>query len=406
MATKRITDQSGIEDGDFIEVKADDISQLEDDIDAELAKVTADFDKDDNDVNLEVRIYKTVPNSTELDYLFTCTPAEFPIVDRVRDEYGGGKYQVRIYREAGGKKSLFRRFSFRIGSPRPFAQHHAPAKSGVDDMANVVRAMAENQQKQMEQFQTMMVNMQRTAQPAQQTSMVDMMQGIAAMMGAMQQLMPKPQPATGGIETLIQGMTLAKDLLGESGGGGSERNLYDTLTETVKTFGPVMAGALSNPSPRAHRRTPDPAMTPGKTPPPPQLPRPKQPANSGTHEQPQNQPAQPSEAERMNAIKMQQLKMYTGMLVQKAQENSDPSLYAELILDNVSDEDLDRFLLGEHGLDNLAKIHGGVDHHRAWFNSLRDEVLALLKENDEGAMLGENGQAAPDDETGSAPTNS
>ena len=85
---------------------------------------------------------------------------------------------------------------------------------------------------------------------------------------------------------------------------------------------------------------------------------------------------------------------YVAMLVKKAVEDSDPALYADLILDNVPEEMI-RSVLAAGIVPTLAAVDARVKDHAEWFESL-------------GATLGEamtdhapesGGPSAPDGTT-------
>lgn len=91
----------------------------------------------------------------------------------------------------------------------------------------------------------------------------------------------------------------------------------------------------------------------------------------------------------MNKIQMMMFKGYLSQLVQKAREDADPGLYAEIILDNLDDEKIAFFLTGPNGIENLINVDPAVSTVRPWFERLRTEVSAMLTDDDESAMVEE-----------------
>lgn len=71
-----------------------------------------------------------------------------------------------------------------------------------------------------------------------------------------------------------------------------------------------------------------------------------------------------------------QLAPYLGMLCQKAAEGSDPSLYADLILDSLPFETIEELSrLQPDPLSALTAIHPPMAEHREWFAQLVNLVL-------------------------------
>lgn len=71
-----------------------------------------------------------------------------------------------------------------------------------------------------------------------------------------------------------------------------------------------------------------------------------------------------------------QLAPYLGMLCQKAAEGSDPSLYADLILDSLPFETIEELSkLQPDPLSALTAIHPPMAAHREWFTELINLVL-------------------------------
>ena len=65
------------------------------------------------------------------------------------------------------------------------------------------------------------------------------------------------------------------------------------------------------------------------------------------------------------------LAQYLGMLVAKAAAESDPILYAEMVLDNLSDEHLGELLaLQPTPVDAFVALVPQVEQYRPWFTEL------------------------------------
>jgi hypothetical protein len=74
---------------------------------------------------------------------------------------------------------------------------------------------------------------------------------------------------------------------------------------------------------------------------------------------------------------------YLGFLVSKAQADADPELYAEMVLDNLTDEQLIPMLnRGPALIDDFIAAVPAVANHRPWFESLIAAVTNALKVDD------------------------
>lgn len=77
---------------------------------------------------------------------------------------------------------------------------------------------------------------------------------------------------------------------------------------------------------------------------------------------------------------------YLGLLCAKAAEGSDPTLYADLVLDSVPEEQLRSIMYG-HGhastIDALIAMRPDVAQHREWFQMLIDTIDGTLQAPDD-----------------------
>jgi hypothetical protein len=355
--------------GDTYEGFAEDVSDLQNDIDATLDKLFMEIGDAPGDVRFKCTVYRIMPNQGEKEYCFAFTPAELPILDRLRDEYGGGKFEIFIYKN--GK--IFKRPVLNVAKPpaKPAPVTVAPNS----DMNAVVNALMESQRQQAEQMREFMQRGQ-SAQPA--PNMLEMM---GTMMGVMSQMKSFIAPAnpSGGIDDFIKMLNVTRDLVGE---GGGEKSMAESLLGLAKEFGPpllAMSGQLANaPRPAINHA---PQYTPVQS----------NPVAPMIQNQPQPQPQQ--EGTNVNLM----LKAQIGMLVNRAAAGADPSLYGELVADQVNESTLREFIARPDALEFLAQYNSAVLNHREWFTALRDTVAALLTDADLSADTAQNPLAgAPD----------
>lgn len=74
------------------------------------------------------------------------------------------------------------------------------------------------------------------------------------------------------------------------------------------------------------------------------------------------------------------IRYYLNILVAKAAENKEPSLYAELVLDNAPEEAINQMVNDANVIDHLAGIDPRVNNFRPWFEALRTSILEMVNE--------------------------
>ena len=72
------------------------------------------------------------------------------------------------------------------------------------------------------------------------------------------------------------------------------------------------------------------------------------------------------------------LKYYLGILCGYAAQNRDTSLYADLIADNLNDDQLSALLNKTDVVGHLATLDSRVNDNRAWFESVVTELKTIV----------------------------
>lgn len=348
MATKRI---SGPQNEDFedvdpaIDVESEDISDLMNDVDSELDQVTSEFGKDKNDVNLKIKLHRVLERKGEREWLFDILPSELPIMDRVKEEYGGGKYEASLFKN--GK--LYRKFNFNIANPKI----KDVTKSIAGDLNNVVTLLVQQQEKSFSQLKELMIN----NKPAQSFNMLEMMTTMVTLMSQMKSLMPSPVNGSGNVELLLKGMEIAKDF----NGGNGESTMMDVIRDLIKSplMQKVIEGSSSfvdsnNPNNNKHNLNKIPVQT-----------------NMLSKQKPESNLQENND---MNPL----IKGYINQLVKKAAQDSDPELYAAFILDNVPETTIRQYILRDDLMEMITKINPQASQYSLWFAELKNNIIEIL----------------------------
>lgn len=379
---EKLTDQrfNDISDGDFIDIEgtAEDISDIQKDVDAQMDRIFEEFGGDDRDTEFKINVKRAIPDKGVTEHCFSCTPAELPIIDRIQEQYGPGVYQIWIYKD--GK--IFKRRNLHIAKPVKSAYTPPHLQGNNSDIPDVVRVMLENQQRQMEQFQEIISRNQNPIQHpiAPAFNPMEMMGGMMGMMVQMKEFMGGNNQGNG-IDTLLKGMEIMKDFQGSD----KETNILDV----AKEFLPNILDVTKTLSQNQGTFQSSPSLGPqisgdGKT-------------------QPNINPESRINGEgneNMNP-RMIMIKTQLNNLVNKASQNADPVLYADFIIDNVPEDQIRSFLGQPDSLDQLARIDPRVNQFLPWFTNLKMEIMTVLdvEEYSDDTPTNEDGKSPESDTT-------
>ncbi len=339
------------EDGDFIEgMKAEDISAMQNDADIQLDKIFSESAAGQHTIEFKVKVYKVVPNKAESEWLFDCLPSDFPINETLRDDYDGGKFDLRIFRrEGGGGWKLHRRLDMSIAPLSQFRRTKQALQNNpqTDQLAQVVGMLQQNQQ----QMLAFMREMNKPAVAPPQPSMLEMMTGMATMIGTLNGVIAKPTSADPEkmFDIFARGIEVGK----EAAGNSDEPSMMGVLSEMVKSI-----GTAAKQQPVIQHQQPVPMLQPALNAPIYQQPQPQQSASD------------PAVMEKMI------LKANLANMCKKAGQGSDPGLYADFVIDNVDEDKLKQWAFNPAVMQEFIALVPEVAQHPVWFG----EVLQCIKD--------------------------
>lgn len=377
-----------IDDGDFIDVEGDDISELQNDLDNELNTIAAEFDADDNNINLFVKVYRVLTHGGGLAFVKDFYPSEFPILEKLRKYRGPGTYEFRVYGTINGKKNLRRKFKTIIDNYNEESKEIEKSNSDIAALVNAMntmqRTMQEQQQRQQEQYTGLLLQLLGKQSPAQSFDPIAIQNQTIAMMNSMKELFGNNQSAqpVNSMENFFKMIELAKDFQNDVTEG---KTFGDVASKLVDRFGPYLTGVMEKMNEQqAHMQ----ANPPGAL----------QPFNNELKNKP---PSHPKKIPLKEDALMLQLISDIKMLVDAASRNSDPDLYAELIFDKYPYDKVKEMAYDDNIIDNMIIINSNVANHRPWFENvvrlLRETIEAI--EADEREMNVENNLTNEEQET-------
>jgi len=338
-------------DGDF-----ENITDLQDDIDQELDSALSEFEGD-NVESITIRVYRPRENTGKLSYLFKCLPSELPILDSLRDDYGGGDFQVRII---NGNKIL-RRIPTSVDKPteRQRIAHQVSLRRLNDDLLmkdNPLTLPTPTGQLTAEDVATIVRTTMESSNQEPKSSVLDIQAAVMSNMIAMKELFGGNSEQTSPISQLKEMMELKKLLGNDSDSEDkSDSNTNDVLVALINGVAPALAEIGKNSRPTQQR-----IANPKKK----------------KHPKEDNSPKE-NDIEEENTMKFQL--MY---LCRMAKKGEDPLQYAQKTVDSTPNDKLDdlaAFLESEEdSFANLCEIHPPVKSHKEWFCELRELTLSLI----------------------------
>lgn len=262
--------------------------------------------------------------------------SEFTL-ERLRADYGAGKYLLLLRDSLG---TIRRRGKIQLAR-----QAVKPSTAAVD--VDRVRGQAiEDYQRQtaplLELNKTVIAALAgRPASPA-----FDPLQ-LLGIIKDLRELVTPPRERSGELDAVMKGVKLANELRGTGGAEGA--GIADVMTEWLRTWR-VTRGLESESQPAAARELPPPAG----------------PVN---------------EEEAVSNFVQQLLVKQIGVFLKGAEKETDPGVYAQLLLDQVPEQFwplIAERLNQPDWFEQIFKIDPRIGPQRPWFTGLREQFLAAI----------------------------
>lgn len=332
------------------------------------------------------RIFRQRPGQAKHEYEGEI-PADTFTLETIKRYYGGGDYQVR-FAAKGGRYVRSIRFSIdprHKGEIDKIHETPAPVTNQNDNSQALLAFMMQQQQTQAQQSQqsmtlmmTMMAESQKSmaaiiaaALSGRQTPVQDSSSKFIEVVMPMLTESMKPK---GGIAEFAETVKIAKDLIGPA----PEKEEKDDMLEKMMTIGAPLLGAFMARG-QAQQPQPQPIRANPVQPPPP--------------------PSLPPSAEQVAQAKAQELlgklRFVTPILVRAAKKGSYIDSYLEILEDNLDDEGHEMLvfmLQRDDWISTLFNDNPDVVANKAWFESLREAILAPPDETTPGEETAEPGK--------------
>lgn len=362
-------------DGEIKDAEFEDREKIARDNEAVEDQIQSEFLADPEAVKWKINVLKIDEKTKDHEHCFYCTPEDFPIADRLREEYGHGVFKALIYKNG----RLHRNLLYRIAKRLENAPAVAP-RSEISEIGQILKT-------QTEQLSALMSGRTPLAAPP------DPMQQVTATVTLLAKMKDffSPGQSKSELEVFLKAFELAKDY---GGGAASEKSVYDLLSDVVKSdVGKELAESFRSARSQAQRRqmithTPPSAIAP---------PLPQATATPANADAPETGD---DGGEAQLAVVRERLTYLVG----RARANTDPGLYADLIVDNYGVENV-REMLADPNLRAKAIIAvPEVAEFWPWFQELIDELHKILTDTANEAQNLDEPPAAPDGSSGESET--
>ena len=273
-------------------------------------------------------------------------------LDEIGRTFGTGNYRVRIYGKANGKSTVIANKVFGIKlSPADEAKRLAPLNVPAQQAAppvDIARAISEG-------IAAAMRSMPPPPPPM----------NLGEIIALAKAMMPAPVPQLNPMEMLKLGVEMSKSNNEGSSAREPGSNTNDLIIAMIENFAAPVVGLVT----QAQQKVAQMPDAPGNL---PALANEAAPAYTGELQQ--------EETQDMNIVAEMKLKAGLSFLVTQAQQGNPCETYAEMIVDNVGAEDLQKVLAQPDPVAALCNFNKDIASYMPWFKELLDNVKNLLAE--------------------------
>lgn len=331
-------------------------------------KIRAEFNQSDSDEWL-VKVSRFEGHGKQEPECFECTPADFPITGRLREEFGAGKYRVRVYKNS----RCVNFFQYAI---------EAPKKNPVGDVKTEIATLAGTFQAALDRQSQMIERLIERRQPAQSGSNITEL--VEALVALKKLDPPSPPPADTSRDTLLEVFKLGLEARDGGGGGDSSPGILGFAERLLSS--PIVQKIAEATM----------AAQPAVALPPPTRTAPQPNAVEAARAPRAIEPGPPDQAAQIQIFMQTQVAYLIGRASQwraSGGKMSNPDLYAEWVVDNIPAELLDQLLAAPSPVDALAVYVPELLQFRDWFDFLVTSIREYLTDQAEPSDKVEAGAA-------------
>ena len=314
------------------------------------------------DERAEVKVYRI--NSGQLEYCAGYKPDEFESgnFDMLRDRFGAGVYELRLYATNPTSKKFVVRQKLRVTIVEEKSQ---TTTGGLGSgMSQVLQTIAQGQQQMLEALVSI-----KSAPP--KDSMEEMGK-MLTMMAAMREAMGLNQPHGREKSSIGEIVSAIRELRGAADEIAPQQ---DKEPDGLMSVLPKMLELVSKGQQSQQEAAQAVHFPPVQLPASFQAPAQPEPQQAP---QPQEQPATQEESD-MKMFTMIKLKSYLKTLIDLAVKKTTVEQGAEFVYEKIPD-DLIEIMALDNWFDLLTFVAPDVKEHREWLQQVRDKALAMFEE--------------------------
>lgn len=321
---------------------------------AALESLYSELDIDPQAGQVQVHITKIGPVDGKEARIWQGTPADYDL-NALAKRFGSAEYRVKIYAANPLTKG-----GMSLRGSKTFKMELDPQDDARLELMRKGIAQPQVQQPMVtpELLAVMIAQAVRQAMPLQAPPPINPMEVIKGLADVFKSMMPTTQPGMNALDALKTAASILNEMRGDEGEPiqrGVNATGMDVFMKLIDKFGPALLAASVN--------------------------QPGQPAQAALAAPVKVEGAQPETEDQA----VTQFKMGLAFLVNQAMADNDPAVYAEMILDNVPEADVEKFLQNDNWLDYLGGFESRVKNFPKWFTELREAVIELRKETGDGA---------------------
>ena len=326
-------------------------------------RVAAMMSSAGGDDRAEVKVYRI--NSGQLEYCRGFKPDEFESgnFDMIRERFGAGVYELRLYATNPSSKKFAVRSKLRVTIAEDKSETNSGGNLG-NGMSQVLQTIAQGQQQMLEALVS--IKSAPAKDPMEEmTKMMSMMTMFREAMG-LNQPQGREKSSIGEIVSAIRELRGAADEIAPP----QDKEPDGLMSVLPKMLELVSKGQQSQQEAAQAVHFP-----------PVQLPASFQaPAQPEPQQQPQEQPQPATQEESdMKMFTMIKLKSYLKTLIDLAVKKTSVEQGAEFVYEKIPD-DLIEIMALDNWFDLLTFVAPDVKEHKEWLQQVRDKALAMFEE--------------------------
>lgn len=318
-----------------------------------------------DDERAEVKVYRV--RDGQLEYCRGFKPDEFESgnFDMLRDRFGAGLYELRLYATNPASKKFTIRSKLRV----TIAEDRTESSPGAQlsgGMAQVLQTIAQGQQQMLEALVS--IKSAPAKDPMEEmTKMMGMMTMMREAFG-LNQPQGREKSSIGEIVSAIRELRGAADEISPQ----SEKEPDGLMAVLPKMLELVSKGQQSQQEAQQAAQFPPVQL-------PPSFQAPEQQQQQQQPQQSEQAPAPTQDEADMKVMTMIKLRSYLKTLVDMAVKLTPVDLAAEFVYEKIPD-DLIEIMALDNWFDLLAAVAPDVKDHKDWLQQVRDKALSMFED--------------------------